>query len=398
MTNVSSIEIAAEKAAGGRQKQPTDDAWPFAPLDTHAAISEPPPAVDWLFHERMQLGRGVLITGIGGSSKTRLLYYAAIAAAIGRFPWSWQVTRCGSSVLILTEDTADDVHRTIWHICNVLCLTHEEKLRVAQRVVCYPVAGQTCRLLGVDPSSGDLVQNGTLAGLEEVINRRGNVVFIGLDPALGLTPGDELNQGHQRSLGKLADDLAVRTGAAVALVAHATKASLATEELGSHNSRGGGAITDAVRGEFSLRTMTAREATAAGITDIEERKRHVQLVCTKGNHVPPAAYVPVWLRRGEFGTLSEASLEFGNAPAAGPNREDIKALDVLREMCKTRVPRLLEWREQCHAAGLIGGANPENQKKQMQAITGRLMNGGMLKHGSARGFYLPIEEEGNGTE
>ena len=121
-------------------------------------------------------------------------------------------------------------------------------------------------------------------------------------------------------LGKAADDLGVETGAAVLLAAHATKASAGIDELVSHNSRGGGAITDVVRAEFSLRTMTAKEARDAGITDMEERKRHVQLVATKGNHISPSAFVPVWLRRGDYGTLSAASVEFGVAEEPSPRR------------------------------------------------------------------------------
>jgi len=80
---------------------------------------------------------------------------------------------------------------------------------------------------------------------------------------------------HQRRLGELVDRLALETGACVVLASHAAKATNQADELGNHTSRGSGAITDAVRGELALRTMTATEARKYGISDTAERKAAV---------------------------------------------------------------------------------------------------------------------------
>ena len=159
----------------------------------------------------------------------------------------------------------------------------------------------------------------------------------------------------------MADDLAVNTGATCFYCGAFHKGSQQTEELTSHNSRGGGAITDAVRMEYAMRTMTATEAAKAGITDIEERKRHVQLVATKGNHLPPAAHAPTWLRRGEFGVLSAADLEFNGG--ADPSAKDMDALAILRDMATTTSPKLADWRGQCIAAGLIPDGEFKRQER-----------------------------------
>lgn len=370
----------------------TPSAWHFQPLDTAALIDVEPAPIEWLVSDRIQLGRGILTTGVGGSSKSRLLYHLAIGAAIGRLPWAWEVKRRGSSILLLTEDTEGDVHRTLWGTCRAMNLTPAERTAVARKVICYPLAGHDCKLLGVDPANGALVQNGLFKGLEDEIRKRGDVVFVGLDPALSLTPGDELNQGHQRALGKMADDMAVRTNAAVMLISHASKGSLSKDELGSHNARGGGAITDAVRGEFSMRTMTAKEAKDAGIHDKEERNRHVQLAATKGNHLPPAAFVEIWLRRGDHGTLSAANLQFdekGSSTTASSH--DLKALGVLREMSSTHTPRLAEWRAACIEQGLISAGKGDTQEKTMARIVKRLMADGFITKGIGNGIYIPSE-------
>lgn len=369
-------------------------AWAFEPLDVANLIEAEPSPIEWLIADRIQLGRGILTTGVGGSSKSRLLYHLAIGAAVGRLPWSWEVSRQGSSILVLTEDTQDDVHRTLWGTCRAMGLNSDERRLVARHVVCYPLAGHDCKLLGVDPATGALIQNGLFKGLEDEISKRGDVVFVGLDPALSLTPGDELNQGHQRALGKMADDLAVRTGAAVMLVAHASKGSLGKEELGSHNARGGGAITDAVRGEFSMRTMTAKEALDAGILDKEERNRHVQLAATKGNHLPPSAFVEIWLRRGDHGTLSAASLQFSEkGQETTSSSHDLKVLAVLIELCRTHTPKLAEWRTACIDAELIKPGKPDAQEKAMNRILKRLIAGGFVTKGTGPGIYLPVSDE-----
>ncbi len=375
-------------------KEANAKAWGFEPLDTAKLIDTEPEAIEFLIKDRIQLGRGILTTGVGGSSKSRLLYHLAIGAAIGRLPWAWEVSRTGSSLLVLTEDTEGDVHRTLWGTCRAMGLSAEERGLVAKHVICYPLAGQDCRLLGVDSKTNALVPNGLFKGLEDEILERGNVVFVGLDPALSLTPGDEMNQGHQRALGKMADDLAVRTQAAVMLVAHASKGSLARDELGSHNARGGGAITDAVRGEFSMRTMTAKEALDAGIDDKEERNRHVQIAATKGNHLPPSAFVEIWLRRGDHGTLSAANLEFrdkGQSANASPH--DLKVRDVLIELCKTHTPKLEEWRDVCIRQRLIAHGQHDTQKKTMDRIVRRLSAGGYVTKGTGRGIYVPANDE-----
>jgi hypothetical protein len=360
-------------------------------VDTRRLISVDPPPMRWLVRERIQLGRGFLATGVGGSSKTRLMYHLAIGVAIGQLPWSWEVEQTGKSVLVLTEDTEEDVARTLHHMCDGLGLSQNDRQRVAQSVVLMPLAGFDIKLLAAE-NSRELIKTPYFTQLEQLVRDEGDVVFVGMDPALSLTSGDEMDQGHQRALGKMADDLAVRTGAAAALVSHATKGSLQQEELSSHASRGGGAITDAVRAEFAMRTMTSQEAVKAGISDLEERKRHVQLVATKGNHLPPCAYVPVWLRRGEYGVLLEAGVEMsgdGERPLTAMQQE---VLDVLKEMCAVHVPTLADWRNQCVERGVIKQRPSDAATEQaMKRIVNALRTKGLITQGVGRGVWIPAD-------
>jgi hypothetical protein len=265
-------------------------------------------------------------------------------------------------------------------------LSPEQQQELYQSVTIYSLAGQDIRLLK-SARDNTLVKTDLFYSLQQKIKDLGDVVFVGLDPALSLTDGDELDQGHQRALGKMADDMAVNTGATVVLVTHASKSSLGQDEVSSHTSRGAGAITDAARGEFALRTMTAQEAKKAGIEDIEERKRHVQLVGTKGNALPPAAYVPVWLRRDNFGTLLEADITFDEGGHITEN--DTRALNILKEMSLTCTPTLGDWRTNCLKNGLISDASKDATKKAMDRIVRKLSTLGLIKKGHGRGIWLP---------
>jgi RecA-family ATPase len=260
--------------------------------------------------------------------------------------------------------------------------------------VIFPMAGKDTRLM-VKTRNQTVEKSPLYFALEQKIHDLGNVVFVGLDPALSLSEGEELDQGQQRALGKMADDLGVNTGAAVLLVSHATKASLQTEELQSHSSRGGGAITDAVRAEYVLRNMTGKEAVKANITDIEERHRHVQLVNTKGNKIPPAARVPVWLRRDDFGNLAEVEIIF-DEKGHFTDREK-KIIQTHIEMSVHSTVKLGDWRAECVKRGLVSGDTPKAQEKAMQRVLKNLSNLQMIQKGIGKGIYT-ITDLGKDTQ
>ncbi len=357
------------------------------PVDLPTKMKTDPAPIPWFIHNRIVAGRGLLVTGTGGSSKTKLLYHLAAGAALGRLPWAWDVCSTGRSVLVLTEDTADDVHRTVSSLSRALGLSPEDQQTLYRSLIIFPMAGKDIILLS-KTKNGTLEKSKRFLELTQKIKDLGDVVLVGMDPALSLTDGDELDQSNQRALGKMADDLAVLTGATVALVTHATKGSLNQDTLGSHSSRGGGAITDAARTEFVMRTMTQKEFIKAGLEDPEEQFRHVQLVGTKGNYLPPSAYLPVWLRRDDFGMLSGSDISFEKK--AGPTEKDISALSLLRNVPENLNTSIKPWRNSCIEHGLIQGKTEDATTKAMQRIIKTLKASGMIRAGAGRGVWLPV--------
>jgi hypothetical protein len=287
---------------------------------------------------------------------------------------------------------AEDVHETLTTMTAALGLSEIERKKLAAKLRIWPLAGKDSRLLSLTGQA--IYENDRGIALIERCKSFPDVAFIGLDPALGLTEGEELNQSHQRFLGQYVDRVAIESGACGMLVSHATKASAVMDEITSHQSRGGGGITDAVRGEFVMRTMTAKEAKAYGIEDIAERKRHVQLVATKGNRIPPEAFVPTWLRRGDGGTLSAADLgEIDPSAMTKPSTTDVRVLEVLRRMCRTATPTMAEWRDECHRKDLLTGKTPEAVKKSMDRTRDRLLDAGLIQRAVRAGSYTPADDD-----
>lgn len=371
-------------------EQETVGMWPPGDGSVAEMLATPPEPRKWFIKDRLILGRGAILTGIGGSSKTTMLYHLGFAGPLGRLPWDWEVEATGKAVLLLAEDTAQDVHHTLAVLTEHM--DQEDKAALAENLIVYPLAGQDVRLISLD---GQVPFENTRAlGLVEKLRQLGNVVCIGVDPALAWTEGNEMDQAHQRYLGQWVDKLAIATGAAVVLVTHASKASANADEITSHQSRGAGGITDAVRAEFVMRGMTQREAQSFGIDDPVERKSYVQVVCTKGNKLPPTAFAALWLRRGYGGSLLPANLTQREDGEPRISLIDTAIFKVLQDMAATSTPILGEWRDKCVEMGLIRGHTPGAIKKQMERTVSVLMKAGLIKKGFARGMYLPADQEG----
>jgi hypothetical protein len=360
--------------------------WPDGSLK--GMFSCKPPPVEWHAENALLAGRGHALVGMGGTSKTRLQYHLAAGSVLGHLPWSWKINRTGSAALFLTEDVTTEVWRNVHQLGAEFQPDERDAIERQMRV--FPLAGKSARMLTL-LQGGALTESDVFDWVMERIDLMPKpVTYLGFDPALSLSEGDELNQAHQRRLGELMDHIAIETGACVVLTAHAAKGLMQAEELGSHAARGGGALTDAVRGEFVMRNMTADEARRFSIDDIAERRLYVQLAATKGNHLPPDAYVPIWLKRGAGGMLSQVSLEQVEHGTAGDRER--RALEVLKRTAAQGDSTMAFWKAECVAAGVIQkDAAPRAQDKAMERIRNALRDAGLVVASErVRGAWCPV--------
>ncbi len=114
---------------------------------------------------------------------------------------------------------------------------------------------------------------------------------------------------------------------------------------------------------------------------------NVQLAATKGNELPPAANVPVWLKRGAGGALLGVDLEQVERGSVG--QRELDALDVLRKAAAAGDVTMKFWREQCVAAGIIIAKGEAGQKKAMERIRDALLNDGLVQASLTRGLWKP---------
>jgi hypothetical protein len=389
--------VSVASAANGLARPPRDAAdqhhgdepdpflaWPDGRINGMFDIA--PPAVEWFAENALLANRAHTLVGIGGSSKTRALYHLAEGGVTGRLPWRWAIKRTGSSALFLTEDVVDDVHRMVHALGQHL--DADTRRLMVQRCRIFPLASRRAELLARD---GPRLYE--TAVLEWVMGRLAllpdPVVFVGFDPALALSEGDELEQSHQRQLGQLMDRIAIDMNACVVLNAHAAKSLANADQIGSHASRGGGALTDAVRGEFVLRSMNDVEARRFGIAGHVERRRYVQLQATKGNSLRPEAFEPIWLQRGVEGTLAQTELEESGAAAGVLGQREFKALELLKRTAAQGDSTLRFWRAECVTAGVIKAPSESAREKAMERCRDALLEAGLIAPGRTRGSWVP---------
>lgn len=279
--------------------------WLDSPLDlreTHRIASQ---AIDYVVSPIFQSGRAALITGVGGASKSTLLKVLAIATTIGKSTLGLSIPIPGKAVLILAEDTAEDAYRSLDAIFQSMNLSDEEIALVHKRLFIFAAAGKDCVIVSNSLEEDKASQR--LDKLLQFITTLGDVRLIGLDPAIALSRGRELDEQAQHDFAKTVDNIAITTGAAVLVISHAAKSVQYQQEVVSHASRGSGAITDAFRLEVLMRVMTSKEAKSFQVDD-GQRHRFVRMQVTKANSLPPELMQPTWLERVTGGALKLAKI------------------------------------------------------------------------------------------
>lgn len=260
--------------------------------------------VDYAISPIFRAGRAALITGLGASSKSTLLKELAISVTSGKPALGLSVPKPGKAVLVLAEDTPEDAYRSLDAIFQSMNLSDDEITLVHERLFIFAAAGKDCVIVSSESDKTSL----KLDQLISFVQSLGDVRLVGLDPAIALTRGRELDELAQRDLANTVEKIAIETGAAVLVISHAAKSVQYQQEVGSHASRGSGAITDAFRLEVLMRVMTSKEAKTFQIAD-PDRHRFVRMQVTKANSLPPDLMHPIWLERVNGGALTLANLK-----------------------------------------------------------------------------------------
>lgn len=241
-------------------------------------------------------GRLGVLAAPGGTGKTTLLISLAVAVASG---WDWlglRVAQRGRVLLVLGEETREEVARRMWIACNY---GGQAAGQGADRwaalslglVDVLALSGQTATL--VDAAGERTSFAGDLAAL---VAQQGYKLVV-VDPLSRANGGDENDNATVTRLVECLEALA-ESGATV-LVAHHTAKAVVREgrdDSSQADARGAGALVDGARWAASLRRVAP--SWGAGESPAWEGER-VQLAVTKTNYGPRPEPLELFWPRGE---------------------------------------------------------------------------------------------------
>ena len=271
-------------------------------IDVHTDWKGAAPQRKWICESWLSY-RLTLLTGDGGSGKSRLTLQLAAAVASGTpNPWIPPATGSVTSpvppvtvgapapVLIASwEDERDEVHRRLEAMANLLPWAAPD--RIENRLSFIDLAGEG-PLWETTATGFKLTDTGAeLRAIAEQIQAH----LIIIDPRAAAYAGDENSRGHVRAFISHWDRWAREQQCAILLVDHRPKSTSATY-AGS---------TDWRNGARSVWTL-----------DVEDNKDATWLRCDKSNYGPPPAQVRLSSPDGSAWFAADASGEAATAGSA----------------------------------------------------------------------------------
>lgn len=176
------------------------------------------------------------------------------------------------------------------------------------RLSVYPMRGMLPEIVGWDQNTGYVPDPRWLDALAAVADGH-RILF--LDPLRRFHALDENNGAAMTRIIQTLEAVSIQTGCAVVVVHHVSKISMwqghGTEQQAA---RGSSALTDAVRWQVNIHTMTDDEAKTLGIP-VADRRLYMHAELAKCNYSAPLP--DAWFRRVPGGILIPCPIGGGMA-------------------------------------------------------------------------------------
>ncbi len=202
---------------------------------------KPLPPREWLVDGLIPMGTVTLLYGDGGNGKSLLAQQLAAAVAEGG-EWVGHKVRRGKALFLSAEDPDEELHRRMVDIASAdgRSLATYGDLLIRSMVDANPLLAQ------LDPRQS-LVPSPLYRRLRETVLAERPTLLV-LDTLANLFPGNENDRAQVQLFVNLLKDLAASSGCAVVLLAHPSRAGMAT---GTGDS-GSTAWSNAVRSRLYL--------------------------------------------------------------------------------------------------------------------------------------------------
>jgi hypothetical protein len=193
-----------------------------------------------------------------------------------------------------------------------------------------------------------------------------NLKLIILDPLSCFRGGKEIDDVSAKQIVLLMRRLVRETGACVIALHHVNKNSISSNDEPNQNaSRGSSALTDGVRWQMNMVTMSAEEAKNYGLSDLE-RRLHAKLAITKSNYAPPGSHV--WIKNDLESQVWRGGV--GLALRTKEERGDSGLLELIKAQLRARKRKGETWSPDGFAEAFQGKDGPlkASKRKIIQVI------------------------------
>jgi RecA-family ATPase len=245
------------------------------------------PRREWVLAQHYMLGTITATVAPGGLGKSSLDLIEALSMALGRDLLHGEELRYRSRVWYHNaEEKLEELERRVLAACKHYGITYEDLEGW------FFLTGRE-QEIKVGAGQGQLkIDKSVVKQLTDSISDDEIEVAI-FDPLIALHGTTEKSNENMRGICEVFAKIADVTGCAIEITHHTRKMQPGQEELTASDSRGAGAIMDAVRSMRVLNRMTDSEASKLGL-DSMERRRFMRLDRDKANMVPADA--AVWLK------------------------------------------------------------------------------------------------------
>jgi RecA-family ATPase len=253
--------------------------------------------------------------------------------------------------MLCAEDSQEEIHRRVHRIHKQAgsALTPAMKARLKDNFLIRSVAGMDS-LLTQATKSNEIVQTQLTEQLLLTAQQAKNLKLIIFDPAARYRGGDENSNPHATRFVQTLEYLALNTGATVLIAHHTGKGANVSKETNQDASRGASALTDGIRWQMALTSLTS---TTKGYSGLPKDTRHLYMEAklVKTNYTAPQPSV-LLLRSGDGYLQATADLSDANPPFIQEKLDQIAVFTIIRDTPKGVTARQLEMQYGGLAKGL----------------------------------------------
>lgn len=286
-----------------------------------------PPPLRWVLDGFLPLGIVAAVVAQGGVGKSQLLMQLGYSVATGiPLAGQWPVGEVGTVLMLCAEDSREEVHRRVHRIHRQMgsAMSPGMMANLQDNFLIRSMTGMDV-LLTQAMKNGEIVRTRLAEQLLLTAQQAKNLKLIIIDPASRFRGGDENSNLQATRFVQTLEYLALNTGATVLIAHHTGKGATNSRETNQDASRGASALTDGIRWQLALTSLTSA---SKGYTGLPKNTRHLYMEAklVKTNYTAPQP--EVLLLRGPDGYL-----QVTNDPTATTPRfiqDKLDQLAVLR--------------------------------------------------------------------